>query len=67
MLQQFVFTRSASFYCLSKYKHSCTPVGDFRCVYPYEFILSNVPVQARGKDKERNSRTLAACRSVTSL
>ena len=43
---------------------------DKRCFYPCEIILFHIPVPARGKIKNEQphvGRTLAACRSLTSL
>ena len=37
---------------LNKTLYSCTPDRDFRCFYPYEIILSQIPVPARGKEKK---------------
>ena len=35
-----------------KVRFSCTSDQDFHCFYPYEIILSHIPVPALGKDKK---------------
>ena len=35
--------------------YSRTPDQDFRCFYPYETILSHIPIPASGKDKNRTA------------
>ena len=41
-----------------------------KCFYPFEIILSHIPVPTRGKDKNEQlhvGRTLAVCQSMMSL